>query len=170
MRTFMLFLIGLTFGAAGGFLVAAGNGITLDGHDHTDPSHHSAGMGDAPMAHGSADHQILHNTPIVLDAATAPTLALMIGQDPMAGYNLHVTTERFIFAPDAASMDHVEGQGHAHVHVNGVKLARLYGPWMHLEKLPKGNVEITVSLTSNDHRPFMVDGAVIEATRILSVK
>lgn len=160
MRTFMLFVIGLTFGAAGGFLVAAGNGITFDGHDHTDPSHHSAEGG----------HATVHATPITLDPANAPSLDITVVQDPMAGYNLHARTERFPFAPDAASTDHVAGQGHAHVYVNGVKLARLYGPWMHLDKLPKGNVEITVSLTSNDHRPFVVDGAVLEATLTLSVE
>lgn len=44
-RGLALFLIGLIFGGGLGFLVAAGNGITLDGHDHSDPAAHAAPAG-----------------------------------------------------------------------------------------------------------------------------
>lgn len=175
MRTFMLFIIGLTFGAAGGFVVAAGNGITFDGHDHSDPAHHGTGadhatMDHANMNHGGADHAMMHDTPIKIDAATAPTVDIMVTKDPMTGYNLHVMVDRFTFAPKAASLGHVAGQGHAHVYANGVKLARLYGEWMHLENLPKGDVEITVSLNSNDHHPFMVGDAPVAASQTITVE
>jgi len=164
MRTFILFIIGMTFGATGGFLVAAGNGITFDGHDHADPVQHGI-----EMDHGGVDHAKMHGTPIEVDPANAPSVDIVVTKDPMAGYNLHVTPTRFAFTPDAASTGHVVGQGHAHVYANGVKLARLYGRWMHLDNLPKGEVEITVSLNSNDHHPYVLNGAPIEAKQMITV-
>ncbi|MEQ6203068.1 hypothetical protein ABMC88_08415 [Sulfitobacter sp. HNIBRBA2951] len=163
MRTLMLFVIGLTFGAAGGFVVAAANGITFDGHDHSDPAHH---MGED---HGGLDHAMMHNTPFEVDAATAPTLDVAVTADPMAGYNLHVMTDGFTFSPTNASLGHVAGEGHAHVYINGEKLGRLYGAWMHLDALPKGEVEITVTLNTNDHRPLSAGGTPIAATTTVIV-
>lgn len=164
MRTFMLFLIGITFGAAGGFVVAAANGITFDGHDHSDPAHH------AGMDHGGTDHAAMHDQPLELDAATAPDLRIIVTKDPMAGHNLQVITERFTFAPDAASREHVAGQGHAHVYANGVKLGRLYGPWMHLDALPAGPVEVSVTLNANDHRQFTTGGKPVMAKTQINVE
>ncbi|MDW4496468.1 hypothetical protein R5H30_00625 [Sulfitobacter sp. D35] len=39
-RGLFLFLIGLVFGGGIGFLLAAGYGVTLDGHDHGDSEQH----------------------------------------------------------------------------------------------------------------------------------
>lgn len=173
MRTFSLFIIGLVFGAAGGFVVAAGNGITLDGHDHADPAHHGAEMAMAGIDHSTMDHSgmdldgaehaMMHSTPLEVNPANAPKVEIAVTKDPMAGYNLRVMVERFVFSPVSASLAHIEGQGHAHVYVNGVKLARLYGEWVHLDNLPDGDVEISVSLNSNDHRPLISAGVPIEA-------
>lgn len=162
MRTFMLFLIGLTFGAAGGFVVAAAIGFTFDGHDHADSAQH-AGM-------AGMDHSMMHDQTLDIDAASSPKLTVTVKKDPMAGYNLHVMAESFAFAPQSASKAHVAGEGHAHVYINGVKLGRLYGPWMHLDNLPKGKVEITVTLNTNDHRPLAVDGMPIAATATVTVE
>lgn len=171
MRTLALFLIGLTFGAAGGFVMAAANGITFDSHDHSDPDQHSdmAGMDHTGMGHGDTDHAMMHDQPLEIDAAVAPSLKIMIMKDPMSGYNLHVIAGNFAFAPTSASLAHVEGEGHAHVYANGVKLGRLYGPWMHLEGLPKGEVVIEVTLNTNDHRPLAVSGVPIAAKTTVKV-
>lgn len=165
MRTFVLFLIGLTFGGAGGFVYAAANGITLDGHDHAS---HGA-VDHAAMGHGGGDHAAMHDTPLDVAAADAPRLEIAVTKDPMSGYNLHVMPAKFAFAPEGASKAHIDGQGHAHVYANGVKLGRLYGAWMHLDQLPKGAVEISVTLNSNDHRPFAVNGQPISATQTITV-
>jgi hypothetical protein len=164
-RTLPLFLIGLIFGGGIGFAIAAGNGITFDGHDHGDQSQHDAGA----MGHGTGDHAMMHDTPLELSAAEAPGLSIMVMADPMAGYNLHVMADNFAFSPENASLDHIAGEGHAHVYVNGVKLARLYGNWMHLDALPAGEVTIEVTLNSNDHRPLAVNGTNIMASATLSV-
>ncbi|APE45562.1 hypothetical protein BOO69_17235 [Sulfitobacter alexandrii] len=160
-RTLALFVIGLIFGGGLGFAFAAGNGITFDGHDHADPAHH------AGMAHDSGDHAAQHETPIELSAENAPEVRIAVTPDPMAGYNLHVMVENFEFSPENASRDHRPGQGHAHVYANGVKLGRIYGAWTHLDGLPEGNVDIEVTLNSNDHHPLVVGGKPVSAiTRV----
>ncbi len=160
----MLLIIGLVFGAGIGFTVAAGNGITLDGHDH---DHAAGGVMDHEAAEGQIqDHD--HGAALSLAAGPdAPTLKVHVMADPVSGWNLHVLTRNFSFAPDRAGRDHVAGEGHAHVYVNGIKLARLYGPWMHIAKLPEGSVDLKVTLNSNDHRSLAVDGVPVE--QIVSV-
>lgn len=161
-RSLALFAIGLVFGAGIGFTTAAGYGVTFDGHDHADPAHHGAG-------HGGSDHAMMHDTPLAVPAADAPQVAIEVSRDAMAGYNLHVMTQNFAFSPRNASSANVTGEGHAHVYVNGEKLSRLYGSWMHLASLPKGEVLVEVTLNTNDHRPLAVDGAVISASQTLVV-
>lgn len=163
-RTLAIFVIGLIFGGGLGFAFAAGNGITFDGHDHGDAAQHGG------MDHSGTDHAMMHDTPIDVSADAAPDVQIMVSPDPMAGYNLHVMVENFAFSPQSASLPHQPGQGHAHVYANGVKLARIYGPWMHLDGLPKGEVEIKVTLNSNDHHPLEVDGAPVTARAVVEVE
>lgn len=159
-RALSLFAIGLIFGGGIGFTIAAGNGVTFDGHDHSNPALHSAGM----------DHASMHDTPVDVPAADAPQVAIMVQPDPMAGYNLHVMTTNFAFSPERASLQNVTGEGHAHVYINGEKLGRLYGAWMHLDGLPQGQVEIRVTLNTNDHRPLAVDGTPVSAVQMITVE
>ena len=162
-RALSLFVIGLVFGAGIGFTIAAGNGITFDGHDHADPAQH-ASRGDA------AGHERLHDTALDVPAEDAPTVAITVTPDPKAGYNLQVTTRNFAFAPADAGRENVTGEGHAHLYVNGVKHSRLYGPWTHLDGLPEGEVEISVTLNTNDHRPIAVNGTPVTARQIIEVE
>ncbi len=149
-RSLALFAIGLVFGGGAGFVLAAANGVTFDGHDHGDPAHHGGGQAEA-MVH---DHSKSVNLPAGPDA---PGLKISLTQDPMAGWNLQVLPRNFRFAPENASAEDKPGEGHAHVYVNGQKLARLYGNWMHIPDLPKGEVEVEVSLNANSHSALTVD-------------
>ena len=158
-RRMMLLVIGLVFGAGIGFLTAASYGVTLDGHDHA--TDHGSGHGADHSAHGA--HAALD---LPADAA-APTLSAMLHKDPKSGWNLQLSVTNFAFAPQSASRDHVAGEGHAHVYVNGNKLARLYGPWMHLPALPTGEVELRVTLNANDHSPLVVGDQPM--TRVVSI-
>ncbi len=163
-RSLALFAIGLVFGGGIGFAIAASNGVTFDGHDHGDPAVHGG------VDHGGADHARMHGQPITLAAEDAPSLAIRVKPDPMSGHNLYVETDGFAFAPQNASGDHKPGEGHAHVYVNGAKIGRLYGPWLHLPNLPKGEVTVEVTLNANDHRPLAVNGAPITAREVLTVE
>ena len=148
MRALVLGLIGLLIGVGAGVFLAVSQGWEMEGHahDHGDPAQHGAGMG--------------HDHDQVLDVSgpDAPTLAVEAFRDPMTGWNLRLDTTNFTYAPKAASGAHVPGEGHTHVYLDGVKLGRFYGPWVHV---PSGGA-VRVTLNSNDHRPLAVDGVPVQ--------
>jgi len=104
-----------------------------------------------------------------VNAADAPTVGLEVFEDPKQGWNLHFPTEGIDLDAEAASSPHVDGQGHMHLYVDGVKLSRVYGEWWHLKSLTEGDHEITIELNGNDHAPYAVDGEPITATSTISV-
>ncbi|PCH67786.1 MAG: hypothetical protein COC12_11005 [Rhodobacteraceae bacterium] len=168
-RTLALLTIGLIFGGGIGFLTATANSVALPGHSHDVPDGHGA---EVPMKMDMKNMNMAHSHSAGLaipNDENAPTLEIAVIKDLMSGWNLHVMPANFRFAPEHASQPHVAGEGHAHVYVNGTKIARLYGPWMHLTDLPKGNANIEVVLNSNDHRPLSVEGTPVSATRSITV-
>ena len=72
MRSISLVIIGGIFGAMIGFLVAAGYGITLDGHDHTTDHHNMA----ETQAHKHGD---------LSDMSNPPSVKLMAMKDTVSG-------------------------------------------------------------------------------------
>ena len=161
-RSLALLIIGLFFGGGIGFVTAASQGVTLDGHDHSQPhgkqiqsEQHAGHKKIDGSAGGSERHS--HSQPLRLSVgAGAPTITATLYKDQASGWNLHVVTKGFRFSPENASKEHVAGEGHAHVYVNGKKIARLYSPWLHIAELPAGKTVVKVSLNSNDHRPLFV--------------
>ncbi len=154
-RSLALVLIGLVFGGGIGFVVAAGAGVTLNGHDHA--AHGSAATVAGHASGRAHDHEMPHDLP---EGPQAPAVVVTLTPDPASGWNLHATTTNFRFAPEKAGQPHVSGEGHAHVYVDGKKIARLYGPWLHIPALPDG-ATVTVTLNANDHRPLAVGGAPV---------
>lgn len=152
----MLFVIGLFFGSGVGFVVAAGSGAKLSGHDHADPAHH-AGLIQA----GGQGHA--HRTLDISGEAPVPEVDLRLHPDRGDAVNLEILTRNFRFAPEAVNGAHQPGAGHAHVYVDGVRVARAYGPWMHLADVPEG-AEIRVTLNANSHEDLTADGAPLHAT------
>lgn len=57
---------------------------------------------------------------------------------------------------------HAANVGHAHLYLNGAKVARVYGTAFHLSDLPEGQHTITVTLNTNDHSDLALDGRLIE--------
>lgn len=148
-RAFAFLIIGLVFGGGIGFVLA---------------SVEQGAPGAAPAMDHSA-HEHVHGEALMIPpGADAPTLALDLLPDPVAGWNLNLQTQNFVFAAERAGGAHVPGEGHAHIYVNGVKIARAYGDWFHLEALPVGMVEVEVTLNSNDHRSLMVGDVPVAAT------
>lgn len=164
MRQIALFLIGLFFGGGLGFLLAAGMGVTLDGHDHSDPLQHAGADHHAePGAHAA-------HPPIELpEGPEAPRLAARLLPDAKGGWNLQLEVENFRFAPERVNTAHRPGEGHAHVYVDGRKVARLYGPWMHIESLSEG-ATVTVELNANDHSPLAVGGKPIRVDLVVPAR
>jgi hypothetical protein len=153
MRALSLLVIGGIFGAMVGFLVAAGYGITLDGHDHA-TDHHDT----------DKQHAAMHSKMIDLsDMANPPSVKLMVMKDTVSGWNLHLQTEHFRFAADQSGAAHKAGHGHAHLYVDGIKISRLYGEWAHLGGLTPGEHVIRVTLNANSHEALAVGDMMIAA-------
>jgi len=118
-------------------------------------------MAGKPHAHGML---------AVDDWATPPSVSADIFKDPESGWNLHVTTTGFTFNAAAAGYDNVEGEGHAHIYVNGKKLGRLYGDWYHIGGLSAGQHAVKVSLNANDHSALYRDGKELAAQVTITVE
>lgn len=110
--------------------------------------HHAHGMIDVP-------------------ADGAPEVAMEVLKDPTGGWNITLATQNFTFTPEAANQDNTPNTGHAHLYVGDQKIARLYGPYFHMPDLATGQHEITVTLSSNDHSFYMVDGTRVEARAMI---
>ena len=124
---------------------------------------------DLPVsANPAEDHAHAHTEMYELDEAY-PSVELSI-HEGKGGYAVHADTERFTFAPLHADGEHVDGEGHAHIYVDGVKISRMYAPWFYLAA-PKGSGEhvIRVELSTNDHRVYAHDGKAIEASKTIVV-
>jgi hypothetical protein len=80
-----------------------------------------------------------------------PTVKLNVSPDIFGGYNVHLETENFRFAPEKAGRAHVFGEGHAHLYLNDKKIARVYSNWYHIPDLPQGEYDVEVSLHGNGH-------------------
>lgn len=98
---------------------------------------------------------------VINEGASVPTVKIHSKKDLMGGYNLHFQTTNFKFTPENAGDKDKPNEGHAHLYVDGKKVARVYGEWFHLD-LPKGNHEVKVSLNTNSHKDFYYLDSAIE--------
>lgn len=125
-------------------------------------SHNPDASGDKP-AHVHKKVEIPAGQPV-------PAVSLVVRPDAMSGWNLEMRVRNFTFAPDRINTKSTSvNEGHAHLYVNGKKVARLYGPWYHLPNLPPGANRITVTLNTNDHGDLVHQGQVIQDTAIVQV-
>lgn len=136
------------------FVLSACGGMSHDMANHGD---------DAAGKHSHDPIEIGADEPV-------PSVKLTILKDPVGGWNAHIQPTNFRFAPDHASMAHIAGEGHAHLMVNGEKLARVYGEWFHIPSLTKGTHTVTVSLNANSHAPLMVKGQAVEASVVVEAE
>lgn len=141
MRALILFIIGLTFGTGIGFIL----GTPTMEHDHA---------GHADMSH---DHSTM-----IPWTGPAPDIALQIINDMGDARNLLIDATGFTFTPETVNEAPLQGTGHAHIYIDGVKVTRAYSPWMYLENAPSGAV-IRVTFNANDHSAWALDGQPIAA-------
>lgn len=81
-----------------------------------------------------------------------------------AGWSVSITSEDFEFTPTLVDGPHVPGTGHGHIYLNGLKLGRLYSAETTIGNLPFGQHEVRVTLSTNDHRAYVVDDAPVTAS------
>ena len=123
----------------------------------SDHSGSTEGDGMTSMTHGESGH---HSSTI--EAVTAMSVALNVTADQISGANVQILTEGFTLAPENVNGAHVEGEGHAHIYIDGVKISRVYSPWHHLGSLTPGEHEIRVTLNANSHQEYTIGGTKVE--------
>lgn len=148
-----LFILGLALGTGLGFLASG----SLTGYN--------TGADPAPATDAQTGHGAGHDHDKLLDMSgdATPGLTLDLRPEGNCTYNLQIVTTGFRFAPEAVNSPHVAGEGHAHLYADGVKLARLYGPWFHFTA-PAGTQDIRVTLNANSHETLAIGDAPIDAT------
>ena len=105
----------------------------------------------AAYAHGGESH--------LLSANVAPTVSATAAWDPMGGgINVHIVTTKFTFTPQSLGMAYVQGEGHAHLSIDGNDVGRSYGEWVFIPTRDFGDGEhkLEVALEANDHADYMV--------------
>ncbi|MFF5446596.1 hypothetical protein [Streptomyces sp. NPDC012888] len=147
----------------------------------------AAGCGGRPTTHhkpGTTHHQASGSTGTLLEAkdaaghryrevpaAGAPEVTLTVRPDSEDGWNLELAVRNFRFTPGSTGGAALPGAGHAHLELDGRKLARLYGPWYHLPaaQVPHGAARtLTVRLYADDHTAWAVAGKPVQATAQLT--
>jgi hypothetical protein len=105
-----------------------------------------------------------------VDAAGAPAVELTVRSDSMDGWNVRLDVSRFRFTPDSVGGGALPGRGHAHLYLDGHRIARVYGEWYHLpdSAVPQGTHRLTARLYADDHTPWAVDGKPVESTTDLT--
>lgn len=129
-------------------------------------SHSDSTASDASAAH---DHHHTHGAATTPAVEPYPSVKVRILDDPAGGWLLHSAPTNFQIKPESVSTAHVDGEGHMHLYIDGVKVMRLYGEWHQLPPLAAGTHEIRVELSSNDHSAMAIDGEIVDDTVILEV-
>ena len=108
----------------------------------------------------------------VPDGRPAPKMRVRVFPDRMDGFNVFLETRDFLFTPQDAGAESVPNQGHAHLYINGRKIARMYSPWHHLPaaSLRKGINRLEVEFSSNDHSVWSVAGQPVGADVLIDTE
>ena len=105
---------------------------------------------------------------IVGEGEPAPDVALSIARTP-EGVQIGIDARDFTFSRDLLGLYHVPGMGHGHLYVGGLKLGRLFEPSATIGALPPGEHVVRVTLNTNDHRAYVVDGVPVTASTTIVV-
>lgn len=108
----------------------------------------------------SALHLVAGTYELPADEAS-PSVVLKTSGGINVGWTLHVVLDNFRFSPDTMNQLHRPGEGTAYLFVDGVRTARLLGPWFQLPELADGPHRLFVGLVTNDARDITVDGRMV---------
>lgn len=124
----------------------------------------------APVEHAHAAHDHHQNQEIPANALT-PEVSLQVVKDAMSGFNLTLVLSNYqmmLPADDLTQIsvaDNTRLSGHAHLYVNGQKIQRVYGRFVHIPKtlLKAGENKIRVTLNNHNHANWSLNGSVVQS-------
>ncbi|WP_156943891.1 hypothetical protein [Roseivivax isoporae] len=99
----------------------------------------------------------------------APDVALRVTPLPGGGWRVALDTTGFVFTDVCVQTAEARPMGHAHLIVDGVKVASAYAPTVDLAPLPPGVHRIEAILRGQDHRALLGPMGLIKATAFLTV-
>ena len=105
-----------------------------------------------------------------VEAATAPTVSGLEVTESEGGWLVTFDVTGHEFSEVAKGGTHVDGQGHAHLYLNGTKLATIFDTRYVIDDLPDGEHMIAVTLNSNDHATLTLNGEPIGAMAVVTVE
>ncbi|MEU3903656.1 hypothetical protein AB0F20_07515 [Streptomyces goshikiensis] len=145
---------------AGGAATGCGGRATTHHKPGTSHEQASGSVGTLLETDDGAGHRLRE-----VPAEGAPEVRVSARPDTEDGWNLQLTVRNFRFTPDSTGGAALPGAGHAHLELDGRKLARLYGPWFHLPaaQVPESAHTLTVRLYADDHTAWAVAGKPVEA-------
>ncbi|MCX5408263.1 cupredoxin domain-containing protein [Streptomyces sp. NBC_00335] len=161
-------MLALALLLAGGAATGCGGRATTHHKPGTTHEQASGKVGTLLTVEDGAGHRLRE-----VPAEGAPEVRLAARPDSEDGWNLQLTVANFHFTPDSTGGAALPGAGHAHLELDGRKLARLYGPWFHLPaaQVPEGGTHaLTVRLYADDHTAWAVAGKPVEATLQLAAE
>ena len=127
--------------------------------------HHGSIMDDSSSeANGGSGNAMADHHASTVQAESLMAVDVAAALDSVSGVNVQIMAQGFAFTPENVNQDHVPGEGHAHVYVDGVKLGRAFTPWQYIGDLEPGMHEIRVTLNANGHSDYTWDGSLVEAT------
>lgn len=94
--------------------------------------------------------------------APKPSVMIHPEKDSNGGWNIHFMTSNFKFLPASSEREDKVNEGHAHLYLNGKKIGRVYGEWIHLA-LPSGTNKLKVTLNTNSHKDLFIDGKPVSS-------
>lgn len=112
------------------------------------------------MGHGGMEHAVTK--------APFPTLALSVTPADQ-GWTARIDAQNFTFSGEMQDGDHVAGTGHGHIYIGDMKLGRLFSDSYSIGALPVGEHVLRVTLNTNDHRAYVVDGVPVSAQTTITV-
>ncbi|MGW6576504.1 hypothetical protein ACWGAN_30650 [Streptomyces sp. NPDC054945] len=158
-------MLALALLLAGGAATGCGGRATTHHKPGTSHEQASGSVGTLLTATDASGHRLRE-----VPAEGAPEVQLTVRPDSEDGWNLQLEVKNYRFTPDSTGGAALPGAGHAHLELDGRKLARLYGTWFHLPaaQVPEGAHTLTVRLYADDHTAWAVSGKPVEGTAQLT--
>lgn len=138
--------------------------------DRKDPEYSNTGTEGHDHSSGENSHDHAHDEYVNVTGALIPNVDFDLLKDSVGGWNVHIITENFTFAPENVNTPSKEGEGHAHIYVDGKKIARVYGEWFHVGNIDPGAREVRVTLNANSHEQYAFEGSPIESIKVIQIQ
>ena len=116
---------------------------------------------------GSGGHEEPSHDTDIVESEVPIDVSLMTDVDDHGGVDVHIMADGWTWSTGGA--DYVQGEGHAHIYVDGELLRMVYEPDNHLEGLAPGERQIRVALSANNHASLTYNGEPIEATATVTI-